>query len=121
MTSILILLALSTLSGFVLGRRYLTWHAILAAGAALAPLSAVVLQIQGFAALSGISTIVACLTVNQVAYLVGAICAPISREDLPHHEADDGPRDHRDKDIPHQHERQHNAPIHFAQVDDPHH
>jgi hypothetical protein len=118
MVSILILLALSGLSGFVLGRHYFRWHAILAAGAVLAPLCAVALQKQGFGALSGISTIVACLTVNQIAYLVGVICAP---EDLPHQNADDGPRDRRDNDIPHQHERHHNPPLHFTQIDDARH
>jgi hypothetical protein len=73
MISILILLALSALSGFVLGIGYFSWPAILAAGAVLAPLSTVVLQNQDFGALSGISVIVACLTINQAAYVVGAI------------------------------------------------
>ena len=75
MTLILILLALNTLSGFILGRNNFRWHAILAAAMVLAPLSAVILQNQGFGALSGISTIAACLTVNQVAYLIGAFHA----------------------------------------------
>ena len=47
------LLALSALSGFVLAS-YFSWPAILVAGAVLAPLSAIVLQNQGFGALSGI-------------------------------------------------------------------
>jgi hypothetical protein len=72
MSSILILLALSALSGFVLAS-YFSWPAILVAGAVLAPLSAIVLQNQGSGALSGISVIVACLTINQVAYLIGRI------------------------------------------------
>jgi hypothetical protein len=71
MSSILILLALSALSGFVLGIDHFSRPAILAAGAVLVPLSTVVLQNQDFDALSGISVIVACLTINQAAYVVG--------------------------------------------------
>ena len=70
---ILILLALSALLGFILGRNNFRWHAIAAVAMVLAPLSAVILQNQGFGALSGISMIVACLAVNQVAYLIGAL------------------------------------------------
>jgi hypothetical protein len=74
MSSILILLALSALSGFVLAS-YFSWPAILVAGVVLAPLSAIVLQNQGFGALSGICVVVACLTINQVAYVIGGIRA----------------------------------------------
>jgi hypothetical protein len=123
MTSIFILLALSAVSGFVLGRGRFSWHAILVAGAVLAPLSAVILQKQGFGALSGISTIVACLIVNQVAYLIGAAGAnrdPPRPEGLPHEQADDVPRERRDNDIPREHKRQHNPPFHFTQIDPSH-
>ena len=119
MTSIFILLALSAVTGFVLGRGRFTWHAILVAGAVLAPLSAVILQKQGFGALSGISTIVACLIVNQVAYLIGAARAdrdPRDPEGLPHEQADDVPRERRDNDIPREHKRQPNVPFHFTQI-----
>jgi hypothetical protein len=58
MSSILILLALSALSGFALGIGYFSWPAIVVAGVVLAPLSTVVLQNQDFDALSGISVIV---------------------------------------------------------------
>ena len=81
MSPILILLALSALSGFVLGIGHFSWPAILVAGAVLAPLSTIVLQNQDFDALSGISVIVACLTINQAAYVVGTI------------RANDGPKD----------------------------
>jgi hypothetical protein len=67
MSSVLILLALSALSGFVLGSGQFSWPAILVAGAGLAPLSTVVLQNQGFGALSGISITVTCLAINQAA------------------------------------------------------
>ena len=81
MSSVLILLALSALSGFVLGISHFSWLTILVAGAALAPLSAVVFQNQGFGALSGISITVTCLAINQAAYVVGRIRANDGPED----------------------------------------
>jgi hypothetical protein len=119
MTSIFILLALSAVLGFVLGTRRFSWHAILAAGGLLAPLSAVILQKQGFGAVSGISTIVACLIVNQVAYLIGTALAdrdPRDPERVPHEQADDVPRARRDNDIPREHKRQHSVPFQFTQI-----
>jgi hypothetical protein len=71
MISVSILLALSTILGFVLGIGHFACSAILGAGAVLAPLSAVALQNQGFGALSGIFITVVCLTINQAAYVVG--------------------------------------------------
>ena len=68
--SIVILLAVSGMSGFVIGKSS-SWPALIAAGAVLAALGAVVFQGQGFTALSGIFTIVGCLVVNQVAYVLG--------------------------------------------------
>ena len=59
MISILILLTLSAVSGFVAGK-YFFWPALVVLGAVPALLSAVVLQNQGFDALPGISIIVAC-------------------------------------------------------------
>lgn len=70
MNAILFLLAVGTLFGRALGRHF-SWVAILASGIALAVLAAAVLQREGFGALAGIATIVACLTVNQIAYLAG--------------------------------------------------
>jgi hypothetical protein len=116
MISIFILLAISAVSGFALGRGRLSWHAILVAGAVLAPLSAVILRIQGFGALSGISTIVACLIVNQIAYWIGAAGAngdPRNPEGPPHEQADVVLRERRDNDIPREHKRQHNLRSHF--------
>jgi hypothetical protein len=120
MGSILILLALSALLGFVLAS-YFSWPAILVAGAVLAPLSAIVLQNQGFGALSGISVIVACLTINQVAYVVGTIRANDGPNDgsveaLPQQRADDEPQDGRDDDIRRQHEQQQNSQFKLAQL-----
>jgi hypothetical protein len=120
MSSILILLALSAILGFVLAS-YFSWRAILAAGAVLAPLSAVVLQNQGFVALSGIAVIVGCLAINQAAYVVGTIRANKgpnggSAEGLPHQQADDVPRDGPDDDIRREHNRQQNTQFNLAHL-----
>jgi len=89
MTLFFILLALSALLGYIIGRNHFRWHAILAAAMVLAPLSAVMLQSDGFrGAPSGISAVVTCLTINQMAYLIGWLrvsSGPKGRsvEDLP--------------------------------------
>jgi hypothetical protein len=70
MNAVLILLAVSAILGLVLGF-YFSWRAILVSGLVLAFLSAAVLQSDGFGFLAGIGTIVICLTVNQMAYLIG--------------------------------------------------
>jgi len=122
MSSILILLALSVLSGLVLGVSHFSWLTILLAGAALAPLSAVVFQNQGFGALSGISITVTCLAINQAAFVVGRIRANDGPEDgsvedhLPQQRADDEPQDGRDDDIRRQHEQQQNSQFKLAQL-----
>jgi hypothetical protein len=122
MSSVLILLALSALSGFVLGSGQFSWPAILVAGAVLAPLSAVAFQNQGFGALSGISITVTCLAINQAAYVVGTIRANDGPEDgsvedhLPQQRADDEPQDSRDDGIRRQHEQQQNGQFKLAQL-----
>jgi hypothetical protein len=71
MTAVIVLLALSALIGFVLGTSF-RWFAIAASSIGIAVLSSAILQIQGFGALPGIAIVVACMTVNQMAYLAGA-------------------------------------------------
>jgi hypothetical protein len=71
MFDVLILLALSVLLGFALGN-FFSCYAVLTSSLALAVLSAAVLQIKDFGALSGIAIITCCLTVHQLAYLMGA-------------------------------------------------
>jgi hypothetical protein len=68
MTAPLVLLALSTTIGLALGTSF-SWFAILVSSVALAGLSAAVLQIAGFGVMAGIAIVVACLTVNQAAYV----------------------------------------------------
>ena len=70
MNAIFVLLAVSAILGLVLGLRF-TWVAILVSGLVLAIVSATILQKAGFGFLEGIAIIVVCLSVNQVAYLIG--------------------------------------------------
>jgi hypothetical protein len=87
MSAAIILLALSALIGFALGTSF-SWVAILISSALLAVLSSAVLQIQGFGALPGIAIVAGCLTVNQAAYLAGALLARHrSADDEPHRRA----------------------------------
>jgi hypothetical protein len=72
----IILLALGAATGFALGTSS-SGIAILISGAAFAVLSSAALHLAGFGALSEISFIVACLTVNQMAYLIGIAFAPM--------------------------------------------
>jgi hypothetical protein len=119
MSSILILLALSALSGFVLGKAFFfSWPAILAAGAVLAPLSAVVLQNQDFDALLGISVIVTCLTLNQAAYVVGTNNGPKggSVEVLPQQRVDDELHNGGDHHIRGEHKRKQNKQFQLTQL-----
>lgn len=67
MDSILILAALSALSGVIAGN-YFSWPALIVTGAGQAPVAEVVLQRQDFTALPGIFMVVAFLAINQGAY-----------------------------------------------------
>jgi hypothetical protein len=71
MNAIFLLLAVSGLVGLISGF-YLRWGAILVSALLLALLAATVLQNEGFGFLAGIAIIAVCLTVNQIAYLIGA-------------------------------------------------
>jgi hypothetical protein len=71
MNAVIVLLALSAVTGFALGS--FSWFAIGISGLVLAVLSSAALHIQGFSAFPGIAIVVACLTVNQIAYLVGVV------------------------------------------------
>jgi hypothetical protein len=95
MTVVLLLLALSALIGFGLGT--FRWPAIVASSVAIAVISSVILQIQGFGALPGIAIVVACLTVSQMTYLAASLRpGPLSQEQ-PHNE----PSQRRNEDIGH--------------------
>jgi hypothetical protein len=69
MNAVIVLLVLSSVTGFALGS--FSWFAIGVSGLVLAVVASAALQVQGFATLPGIAIIVACVTVNQIAYLAG--------------------------------------------------
>ena len=70
MSAIFVLLTISAIVGFALGF-YFSWIAVLVSGLVLAIVSATVLQNEGAGSLAGIAIIIVCLTVNQLAYLIG--------------------------------------------------
>ena len=80
MNAIFVLLATSAILGLVLGLRF-SWPAILVSGSVLAIVSATILQKAGFGYLEGIAIIVVCLTINQIAYLIGMSLRNQGRED----------------------------------------
>jgi hypothetical protein len=104
----LVLLALSVATGFVLGRTF-SGFALVISGAVLAMLSAAVLHTAGFGAVAGIASIAACLTVNQVAYLLA-----LASRGLVHQPADDEPRSRSDNEIARENQRKQLAPSQFA-------
>ena len=80
MNAIIGFLAVSALAGLVLGlglleRHYFGLAAIVVSGLILAISAAAILQNIDFGFLEGIAIIVLCLTVNQIAYLIGATLA----------------------------------------------
>ena len=93
MNGILILLAISSLLGLVVGF-YLSWLGIGVSGLMLAFVSSVVLQHEGFGSLAGIAIIVACLTINQIAYLVGVKSVTRGDRSLPHDQPNHHPGEH---------------------------
>jgi hypothetical protein len=89
--------------GLVLGL-YFSWIAILASGLVFAIVSATVLQHMAFGALAGIAIIVVCLTINQVAYLIGVRLTV--RKTLPHYQFHGEPGESGHNDIAREHKRQ---------------
>jgi hypothetical protein len=69
MSVVFILLALSAVVGLALSS--FGWRSLIVASLILAVLSATVLQIEGFGTIPGVAIIAVCLTLNQVAYLIG--------------------------------------------------
>jgi hypothetical protein len=72
MSAACILLALSAVMGLVLGT-LTRWPAIIACDVFLAGLFSMVLQIEGFRTIAGIAIVTVCLTISQVAYLIGLV------------------------------------------------
>jgi len=128
MTAAFVLLALSAAIGLALGTSF-SWLAILVSSVALAGLSAAVLRIAGFSALSGIAIIVVCSTVNQLAYVLrvtlanggskgaknssrqSSRCEGRTNLKQLHGEFDGAPSDNSQGNIAHKRDRNENAPI----------
>jgi hypothetical protein len=108
MTAAFVLLALSAAIGLALGTSF-SWLPILVSSVALAGLSAAVLRIAGFSALSGIAIIVVCLTVNQLAYVLRVTLANRNLKQL-HGEFHGAPSDNSQGNIAHKRDRNENAP-----------
>jgi hypothetical protein len=71
MMDILLILTLGALSGFIVAQ-FVSWVGLLWCGPVVAATSAAILQKHGFGWLSGIAITVACLSLNQIGYLIGA-------------------------------------------------
>ena len=110
MSALIVLLALSALIGFALGTSF-SWLAIAASSAGIAVLSSAILQIQGFGALPGIAIVVACLTVNQMAYLAGVFRRSSG---LFQKQADEEPSQRRNNDVAGKPHQQQKAPSSFT-------
>jgi hypothetical protein len=80
MSVIMGLLVVSALAGLVLGF-YFELAALAVSGLILSISAALILQKEDFGSLEGIAIIVFCLTVNQIAYLIGATLANRGPED----------------------------------------
>ena len=80
MNAIMGLLAVSALAGLVLGF-YFELAALAVSALILSISAAMILQKEDFDFLAGIAIIVLCLTVNQIAYLIGDALASRGPED----------------------------------------
>jgi hypothetical protein len=117
MISILILIALSALAGFAAGS-FFRWSALVVTAVWLAPLAAFALQRQDFTAVSGISIIVACLAINQAAYVIATWLnggQGGNGDHLPQQGLDDIPDDDRNDDIRGEHKRDQKNHLNLAQ------
>jgi hypothetical protein len=107
MSAVFILLTLSALVGFALGRSF-SCPAMAATSIGVAVLSSVTLQIQGFGAVSGIAVVVVCLTLSQVGYLAADWLS------LSDKKTDEKPGDYRDNDVGRGQHEQQKAPAEFT-------
>jgi hypothetical protein len=105
MSSVIVLFGLSLMIGLALGR--FSWRAIAASSLAVAVVAAVVLHQQGFGPLAGIAIIVACLTINQTAYLAGVWF--VGRGSV-HKQADNHPGQRRNEGVGHKDQQEQRSP-----------
>jgi hypothetical protein len=116
---IVVLAALALVAGFKIGQRGSRWAGV-AAGVALAFLSALVLRKVGLSPGIGIPAVAAVLAISQAAYLIGLMRSGrslVGARFLPDQEVDDVPDDRRDGDVSHDHEGQQETPFHTAKIE----
>jgi len=70
---IVVLFAVSAATGFLLGYFCFHWLFIVASGLVIALTAAWILQANGIWVVGGLAAIVACLTINQFAFLAGGM------------------------------------------------
>ena len=108
MTAVMVLLALSLMLGFALG--HFSWRAIAASSLVLAVVAAVVLHLQEFGPLAGIVIIVACLTINQTAYLASIWFVDRRSGSLLQKQADNYPGQRRNDGVGHKDQQEQRSP-----------
>jgi hypothetical protein len=94
MKVIAVLMAVSALWGLALALFRLRWGALAISGLVLAIAVAIVLQSRGFGFFGGVAIIVACLSINQIAYLIGTALITRAWEDPESSLTGDQPDDH---------------------------
>src|SRR3979411_1990677 len=111
MSVIMGLLVVSALAGLVLGF-YFELAALAVSGLILSISAAMILQKEDFGFPEGVGIIFVILTVNQIAYLVGATLAgpETNKISLPRNQPDDDPGESSHKDIAGEHEEQQKSP-----------
>jgi hypothetical protein len=83
MIAVVALLVVSAVLGLILGLGLrFAWTAFLISALVVALVSAAILQKAGFGSLEGITIIVVCLTLNQIACLIGVKLRTDDRRDL---------------------------------------
>ncbi|MGY8662409.1 hypothetical protein Q3C01_08580 [Bradyrhizobium sp. UFLA05-109] len=101
MTIILALLG-SAIIGLATGLFFRVWAMVLVSPAN-AVLAAIVLQASGFGFFAGVSVVIGCLVVGQIAYMLSAFC--VHKEDISvHDEAYGDPGVHRHQDVRDKHQ-----------------
>jgi hypothetical protein len=113
----IMLAAVAAVLGFMFGQWRSRWAGV-AAGVALAFISALVFRKLEVSAGIGIPAVAAVLAISQTAYLIGLMRggeSPGARF-LPDEQVDDVPDDGRDGDVRHEHEGQQKGPFHTAEI-----
>lgn len=95
MSAVLMFAAISAIGGLVLGFYCVPWRVIVIPNLIIAIVSAIVSLDQNFSFLAGFAFVFGCLSLNQIAYVIGAVIIIVFSEDpkasLTGDQADDFP------------------------------